>query len=238
MTMSYGLFFLAIAPAAAIIWYIYHKDKYEREPLRYLLMAFLIGVFSVLPASMASGKMEEWLEGTVGTSVETLVYAFLVIALSEEFIKFLFLRFFMFRKDVFNEPFDGVVYGVMIGMGFAAFENLFYVFDGGITTALVRMFSAVPAHAVLGVMMGYYVGKSKFDIPNRTKWTLKAFFFPFLAHGLYDFLLFQEEYPVLGIVAIVGLLLTGWHLKTLMKEQQEASPFKYGKESRGGNEID
>jgi protease PrsW len=236
--MSYGLLFLAIAPAAAIIWYIYHKDKYEREPLRYLLMAFLIGVFSVLPASVVSGKMEEWFSGTVGTSVETLVYAFLVIAFVEELIKFLFLRFFMFRKDVFNEPFDGIVYGVMIGMGFAAFENLFYVFEGGVATALVRMFSAVPAHGVLGVMMGYYVGQSKFDLPNRNKWTLKAFFIPFLAHGCYDFLLFQEEYPILGILAIVGLLLTGWHLKTLMKEQQEASPFKYGKESSGGNEID
>lgn len=236
--MSYGLLFLAIAPAAAIIWYIYHKDKYEREPLRYLLMAFLIGVFSVLPASVVSGKMEEWFSGTVGTSVETLVYAFLVIAFVEELIKFLFLRFFMFRKDAFNEPFDGIVYGVMIGMGFAAFENLFYVFEGGVATALVRMFSAVPAHGVLGVMMGYYVGKSKFDLPNRNKWTLKAFFIPFLAHGCYDFLLFQEEYPILGILALVGLLLTGWHLRTLMKEQQEASPFKYGKESSGGNEID
>ena len=201
-------------------------------------MAFLIGVFSVLPASVVSGKMEEWFSGTVGTSVETLVYAFLVIAFVEELIKFLFLRFFIFRKDAFNEPFDGIVYGVMIGMGFATFENLFYVFEGGVATALVRMFSAVPAHGVLGVMMGYYVGKSKFDLPNRNKWTLKAFFIPFLAHGCYDFLLFQEEYPILGLFAIVGLLLTGWHLKTLMKEQQEASPFKYGKESNGGNEID
>jgi RsiW-degrading membrane proteinase PrsW (M82 family) len=230
--MSYSLFFLAIAPAAAIIWYIYHKDKYEPEPLRYLVLAFLIGVFSVLPASFASLKMEELFSDSIGTWAETIIYAFIVIALSEELIKFLFLRFYMYRKEAFNEPFDGIVYGVMIGMGFATFENLFYVFDGGVSTALIRMFSAVPAHAVLGVMMGYYVGKAKFEPLRAKSWTAKAFFIPFLAHGLYDFLLFQEAFPILGICAFGGLLLTAWYVMAMIREQQEASPFRYPNEKK------
>ena len=225
--MSYSLFLLAIAPAVAIIWYILHKDKYEPEPLRYLVLAFLIGVFSVLPASFASLKMEELFSDFAGTNVETIIYAFIVIALSEELVKFIFLRYYMFRKEVFNEPFDGIVYGVMIGMGFATFENLFYVFDGGVGTALVRMFSAVPAHAVMGVMMGYYVGKARFDPLQAKSWTAKAFLIPFMAHGLYDFLLFQEAFPLLGIGAFGGLALTAWYVRTMIREQQEASPFKY-----------
>jgi protease PrsW len=224
--MEVALVLLAVAPAIAIMWFIYHKDRYEREPLRFLVLAFLVGVISVFPASYGADWMEMRVSDSVGTWAETLVYAFIVIALSEELMKFLFLRFYMFRKDAFNEPIDGIVYGVMIGMGFACFENIFYVLDGGVKTALIRMFTAVPAHAVFGVVMGYYVGKAKYIPEKSASYTAKAFLVPYFLHGMYDFLLFQDSYPLLGLGAFAGLLIAIRYAFKMIKEQQDASPFK------------
>lgn len=224
--MTFGLLLLAIAPTAAIVWYIYHKDKYEPEPLKYLILAFVLGLASVYPATLAADKLEEWTMTSLDARSESIVYAFLVISLSEELVKFLFLRFFVFKKDAFNEPFDGIVYGVMLGMGFAFFENISYVLDGGWVTAVIRMFTAVPAHAVFGVVMGYYVGKAKFQPDDEMSFTLKAFFVPFFLHGMYDWLLFQDEYPLLGLGAFAGLAVSVRYALKMVKEHQEASPFK------------
>ena len=65
----------------------------------------------------------------------------------EELFKFLALMFVAFPRKNFNEPFDGIVYSVMIGLGFASFENIMYVFEGGIGVAFMRTFTAVPMHA-------------------------------------------------------------------------------------------
>jgi protease PrsW len=224
--MTFALLLLAIAPALAIVWFIYHKDRYEKEPLRYLFLAFLIGVASVFPASYGADWMEAQMSGSIGTALEAFIYAFVVIALSEELVKFLFLRLYIYRKAAFNEPIDGIVYGVMIGMGFACFENIFYVMDGGIRTAMIRMFTAVPAHAVFGIVMGYYVGKAKYTPEKRISFTAKAFLVPYLLHGCYDFLLFQDSYPLLGIGAFLGLLVAIRYAFKMIKEQQDASPFK------------
>jgi diamine N-acetyltransferase len=87
---------------------------------------------------------------------------------------------------------DGIVYGVMIGMGFATLENILYVQKFGMQTGLLRMFLSVPAHATFGVLMGYYAGKAKFEIPNRTRLLFLGLFWAVLFHGLFDFFLFLQ----------------------------------------------
>ena len=84
----------------------------------------------------------------------TVVYAFCFVGLGEEFSKFFFIRVYIFRKKDFNEPFDGIIYAVMVSMGFATAENIFYVINGGLSTGFVRMFTAVPAHAAFAIYNG------------------------------------------------------------------------------------
>ncbi len=50
-----------------------------------------------------------------------VVFAFALVAFSEEGSKFLMLRFYAYRQTAFNEPFDGIIYSVMVSMGFATF---------------------------------------------------------------------------------------------------------------------
>ena len=223
--MIFLLLALAIAPSAAIIWYIYTKDQHEKEPPFLLLIAFALGVVSVVPA-LAGGNLGEFFGfGETYTWQSIMVYAFGVVALSEELAKFLFLRFVMYPHKEFNEPYDGIIYAVMIGMGFATFENLLYVQAGGLEVAILRMFTAVPAHAAFGVIMGYYVGLAKFDYANRNTLLLKGLLWAVLLHGAYDFFLMLNSYAFLSLVSIAILYLSIYDSKRAIAIHQANSPF-------------
>ena len=71
-------------------------------------------------------------------------------------------------KD-FNEPIDGIVYGVTVSLGFATLENFYYVYlladyfaETPMSIAILRSFSAIPAHAIFGATMGYFFMKYSF----------------------------------------------------------------------------
>lgn len=219
------LLLLALAPAAAVIWYIYGRDKYEKEPLRLLILSFFLGVLSIFPAIIGSMLGEQFGFSISDNIFITFTHAFIAVALSEEFAKFLFLRYVMFNRKEFNEPFDGIIYAVMIGMGFAAFENIMYVADGGYHTAVLRAFTAVPAHAAFGVIMGYFVGLAKFNPQNRQRLLLTGLFWAVVAHGAYDFFLMQQNLELLGLMAFVVLIAAIKISRNVIAIHQTASPF-------------
>jgi RsiW-degrading membrane proteinase PrsW (M82 family)/ribosomal protein S18 acetylase RimI-like enzyme len=183
---------LAIAPGIAICLFIFHRDAYNREPKRNLFAAFLLGAATVFPAAGIETGLNIYLDNTIKS---TAISAFLVVALTEELGKFIVLRFYAYPKKSFDEPLDGIVYGIMIGMGFATLENILYVQKFGMQTAFLRMFLAVPAHATFGVLMGYHAGNAKFDAANSTKFLLTGLLWAVLFHGLYDFFLFLQGNP-------------------------------------------
>ena len=119
------------------------------------------------------------------------LFSFVIVALSEEGSKFLLLRLAIFNRKEFDEPFDGIVYAVMVGMGFATLENISYVFEHGIGTAITGMFLSVPAHGTFAVLMGYYTGLAKFDPSRRKRYFFLAILLPVFFHGSFDFCLFS-----------------------------------------------
>ena len=139
---------LAFGPGLAIMLYIYLKDKHEKEPLLLLIISFLYGGLSTLITWSISFPLNVFLITKPDDVVSQFINAFFKVALVEEFSKFLFVRFVLFHNRNFNEPFDGIVYAVMVSMGFASVENLLYVYQYGVVTGILRMFTAVPAHAV------------------------------------------------------------------------------------------
>jgi RsiW-degrading membrane proteinase PrsW (M82 family) len=208
--MIFILFALAVAPGLAIAIFIYEKDKLDREPLHLLVKSFFLGALSIFPASFLEGVFEGFGFAQTAELTTTFNYA-LTVGFSEELSKFLILILFFYRRKEFNEPFDGITYGVMIAMGFATLENVFYVVEGGLGVALIRMFTAVPAHATFGVLMGFFVGMAKF---RHRRHSFKMVFprtaavvFPMVMHALYDFFLYMRNIPLLAIGALVALLL-------------------------------
>lgn len=217
----------ALAPSLAIILYIFAKDKYDREPIKYLILCFLLGALGIIPAIFIEMYLENHF--SIGDKLGLVAMsAFFGVALPEELVKFISLRYFIFNKPAFNEPFDGIVYSVMISMGFATVENLYYVIDsgGGMNVAILRMFTAVPAHAIFGITMGYFFGKAKFEPWNKISLLTQGFLMAFVLHGAYDFFIFQNTYNNLSFLSFIGVILGIYYCRKAINMQVEESPFK------------
>ncbi|MDB5255587.1 MAG: YpdC [Chitinophagaceae bacterium] len=221
------IFLLALAPGLAICFFIYYQDKHDPEPKRLLIMSFLLGVLSVIPATLAT-KGIKYLFNIDHTNdapdLDQLYYAFMAVAFSEEASKFIALRWFAYPKKEFDEPFDGITYSVMISMGFATVENFLYLYnDQGLSTGIHRMFTAVPGHASFAVVMGYYVGLSKFSHKNYPQWI--GLLGAIVLHGLYDACLFLRHYPVMVIIAVLIVAISIFYSLKAIRLHQENSPF-------------
>lgn len=219
---------LTVAPIAIIIIYIYIKDKYEKEPKILLIKTFLGGaIVSVIATIIISTIANQLFPVTDVLHLgQQFIKAFVVVALVEEFSKYLVVRFYAQKKTAFNEPFDGIVYAVMVSMGFAFTENILYVLDGGFYTALARAFTAVPAHATFGIIMGYYMGIAKFS-RYKKKYNLLGLLYATLFHGAYDYFLFINFIPGIWIGAILSLIIGIVLSKKAIKKHQDRSQFKY-----------
>ncbi|MBK8520169.1 MAG: PrsW family intramembrane metalloprotease [Chitinophagaceae bacterium] len=204
-----GLLALAIAPGIAICLFIYFKDKHNREPVWLMLISFIMGVVSIAPALIIQLTLTKPVNQLMGEGIfYTAVFSYLIVALSEEGSKFLGLRLVPFRKKAFDDPFDGILYAVMVSMGFATLENIGYVFQHGFGTGILRMFLSVPAHATFGVLMGYHIGLAKFDPENRKRHMLLAIFWPVFFHGTFDFFLFLPKNDWNGLFLFGGALVS------------------------------
>lgn len=220
-----SLLSLAIAPGAAIVLYIYLKDKHEREPLSLLLISFLYGCLSTLITLIVSIPVNTFIFTKEDDVVEQFFNALFKVALLEEFSKFIFVRFVLYYNKNFNEPFDGIVYAVMVSMGFATVENIIYVFQYGYATGFLRMFTAVPAHAAFAIIMGYFLGKSKFTHRREVYYSLVALAAASLFHGLYDYFWFISFVPGLWTGAIISLGVSFILSRKAIRLHQQASPF-------------
>ena len=222
---------LALAPAVAIIIYIYIKDKYEREPIGLLLKNIALGASaSVLITCVIGAFGNFFLPVSNPTSVlQQFVKAFVVVALVEEFSKYIIVRYYAQKNNEFDEPFDGIVYAVMVAMGFAALENVLYVFQYGVSNGILRAFTAVPAHATFAVLMGYFMGKAKFakTVKQKTRLNLTGLFAATLFHGIYDLFLFLNYIPGISIGAFLSLAIGLLLSRRAIQKHQNSSRFKY-----------
>lgn len=222
-----NLLLLAIAPVTVILLYIYFSDKFEKEPIGVLAKSFILGgtlsiiiTFSlgyvasiIIPLTDAKSIFQQFLK------------AFFVVAFVEEFSKYIVVRFYAQKNKDFNEPFDGIVYSVMVSMGFAALENVLYTFQHGAATGITRAFTAVPAHATFGILMGYFMGKAKFS-NNKMALNLIGLLFATLFHGAYDFFLFINFIPGISIGAFISLIIGIILSRKAIKRHQDNSVFK------------
>ena len=144
----------------------------------------------------------------------------MVAAWTEETFKFAALLILFWQNVQFNEKFDGIVYACFVSLGFAGVENILYVFDGGVGVGWLRAFTAVPAHALFGVLMGYQFGLARFYPKERYRRLILALLIPFVLHGIYDFIL-MSGHPYLLLIFlpyIVFLWIFGFrHIRDLSR---------------------
>lgn len=218
------LLLLALAPAIILMMYVYFRDKYEKEPIGLILKGILLGAIIIFPV----GLIENYIMG-FSTGLSKIPKAafdgFIVAGATEEAFKYFVVFILIWRNRNFNEKFDGIVYAVSVAIGFAAIENIFYIFSGNsLQTGIVRAFTAVPGHTIFGVVMGFYLGLARFSNQGKGKWMLRAFTVPWLLHGIYDFML-MSGHTVLLLLFIPFLIFMYRYGLKRMKEFNEQSIF-------------
>ena len=205
------LIIAALAPVAVLLWQILRRDAANPEPPRMLAKAFLYGMIStavtfvLLPFTEALGDLIVLNDTALSVAFKQ---AFFSAALPEEGAKLLMLWLLLRNNPYFDERFDGIVYAVCVGMGFAAVENVLYIFsnyDSWLSVGIVRALFAVPGHFFDAVIMGYYY--SHYHFGTRRNPATKALILaaPVVAHGIYDGILFS--YDIDDGVAVVALIL-------------------------------
>jgi len=215
---------ISFAPVIIIACYIYFRDKYEKEPLRLLMKALAAGALAVIPVVLF-----ESLFTFIGPGEPSVIQAgytaFIVAGITEETFKFLVFILFIWRNQHFNEKFDGIVYAVFISLGFAAVENLLYVTQLGFDVGVSRALTAVPAHALFGIVMGYHLGIAKMIPERRTKHMLLGLLVPILLHGIYDFII-MSGHPLALAIFLPYLVFLWFNGFRKMKVIAESSRFK------------
>lgn len=224
-----NLFFLltlAVIPGIAIGIFIYINDKHEPEPIKLLMLSFLYGALSLGINLVIGLPLSSLLDIQEKNLSEQAIHAFGIVAFVEEFSKFMIIRGVLYKNKNFNEPLDGIVYAVMVGMGFATAENILYVWNGDGGTALIRMFSTIPAHAMFAVLMGYLLGKAKFTRKKEMYYSVVALSVATLFHGVYDYFLFISFVPGIWIGSVVSLLVAFILSRKAILVHQQDSPFR------------
>lgn len=183
--------FAALIPAIVILIYVYKQDKFP-EPKKIVFKTFLFGCATVLAIDLFIPVLDNFSETNFTGNTYYFFDSFIRAAFLEEFFKSVVIIFFCTRKSVFDEPMDGIVYGVAASLGFAAYENIDYVKYFAEKTSildisLIRTFSAVPMHALCGVIMGFFITLSIFNKKNNYLFLVLAIFVPVGMHGLYNF---------------------------------------------------
>ncbi len=214
---------LAIIPIFICGFYIYFRDKYEKEPYKLLFLGLFYGALFAPVIAYFENYILLFLPIS-GRVFEVFYHSFLVASLVEEFFKFIIVYFLIKNNNNFNEKYDGVVYCVFVSLGFALVENILYVINpviGGFDTAIARSIFSVPAHSLFGVNMGYYFSMYKFE----QKPLFLAFLSPFILHGFYDFFLMINNKVLILAFILLLLYMWVWSFKKI-KILVASSPFK------------
>lgn len=193
----------AITPVLVALWYINRKDSLQPEPTKWLIKAFLFGILSAIlsfgfsvPTSMLLGM--ELDANTYSSIPEAFSDAFALAAIPEELAKFIMLWLLLRKNPYFDEHFDGIVYAVCVGMGFAGIENVLYLVQGiedgsWVRAGIGRALFSIPGHFLFAVLMGYYYSLYHFGIDRSAKAMGMILAAPILAHGIFDGILFSMQ---------------------------------------------
>ena len=218
---------ITLVPPILILLYFVLTDKFK-EPKGTVILIFFLGFLICLPAGILNGLSHDFFYDGSKYS-ENLTSSFLGPAWAEELLKFSILYLIVLKRNEFNEPMDGLVYGVVVSLGFATYENYTYVYEWAeqiakeegynfaelsYYVALGRSYSAIPMHGLNGAVMGYYFGMYAFT--GKKNFLILSLILPYLFHGFYNFLVWPYPMTVVGI-----LVLFSFYLHNELKQKQK-----------------
>ncbi len=219
-----------ILPSAILVLYFVKSDKFK-EPSFQIIKIFFLGILITIPAFFLNTYLDNFFLNNTNIS-KALIESFLTAAPVEEGLKFLILFYFVYKMKDFNEPIDGIVYGVCVSLGFATLENIYYVYvlpdffkTTSLSLALTRAFSAVPAHAAFGAFMGYFF--TKYSFISKKDNLFFSIIIPIFLHGFYN--LSMHYNYIVGYILVIIMWIIIYKIFSRLKKTQSSKKFEYEK---------
>ena len=220
---------ITILPSLLIVLFFVKSDRFP-EPTSQIIKIFMYGILLCIPAFYINTALDEIYANT--NISEALIRSFLSAAPVEEVLKFTVLYSLVYKMKDFNEPIDGIVYGVSVSLGFATLENIYYVYvlsdyfgtpSQGL--AILRSFSAIPAHGIFGATMGYFFMKYTF-IKKENNLAL-CMIVPILLHGAYNY--FASSIFIISLLIVIGSWIILLKNFSRLKKSQKKKKREYEK---------
>ena len=219
---------ITIAPSLLIILFFMKSDLFP-EPNNQIFKIFLYGILLCIPAFIINTAFGSFFSnvGFNGTLLPSLLSA----APVEEILKFTVLYYLVYKMKDFNEPIDGIVYGVTVSLGFATLENIYYVYVlsdyynvSSQSLAMLRSFSTIPAHGIFGATMGYFF--MKYSFIRKQDNLILCIIVPILLHASYNFFVSTNFLVALLIIIISWFILLNAFSKLKKKQKKKKKEYE------------
>jgi|SRR3989344_577239 len=211
----------------SLIWLFYYlKKDLHPEPKRIIMKVFLYGVFITLPVfilQIGLNEVVKLLENIPWIASFPVILAvfkwFVVIALTEELFKYIVVKLAVLKSGDLDEPLDIMLYMVVAALGFAALENVLYLFSPidtisfsailktTVTISFIRFIGATFLHTLCSGLVGYFAALSSLKNHGSIRFTILGLILATLLHGLYNFSIITLSAPFNFLVPI--LVITG-----------------------------
>lgn len=199
--MKLIILLLCLLPCFMLLYYLYNKDKLEKEPFYILILLFFEGCGVAVLSFYITIYFKSIFDFLNISHIQMnffqiILKNFIFIALLEEGLKWIFTIITTWKNKCFNHIFDSIVYCGFLSLGFATIENIFYAYSyNNLLSILLRGIISVPCHLSFSIFMGYYLGRAKKSENNniKYKYLLCSLFIPTFLHFLYNSLLLNNN---------------------------------------------
>lgn len=225
------LFFVFIAFLPGFFWLIFYqyKDREEPEPKVLVLKIFFWGMVATLPAVLFELIAELIVPFSDNTNIAQIFWGtFIVVAPIEEFLKYLVIKWRIYKNPAFDQRLDGIVYGTIVGIGFASLENVFAAIGSGpqvgavVSVIALRFLTATLMHTLATGILGYYVGRARFNPERAKKLITRGLLIAIIIHGAYNFMItlgVSATIPFLVFILLGGFLTLNQLIKHLKRRR-------------------
>jgi len=212
--LSYTLYIVfGILPS--LIWLNFYLRRDVRpEPKLMILKIFCYGMLATIPAIfLETAIFGEFSKLNFSSSVIFILNVFLGVALVEESLKFLMVKFGVLKNPEFDEPIDAMIYMITAALGFAAGENIlilvplkYHLFSEIFDVSLLRFLGATFLHALSSGICGFFIGLSFFNTKRRWRLVSIGLVLAILLHGFYNFSIMKGEGSLKILIPLLLLL--------------------------------
>ncbi len=233
--MNKVIILLSLIPAILWIYYFYRQDKYEKEPLKLLLITFFLGCLSVIPALIIELIFQGQINYYIPFGPLRICIVMLMVGFTEEICKLYAVKSYAWKNEEFNEPVDGIIYSVTAALGFAFVENIAYMLSaqklgglmGAYTLGVMRAIFSMFGHATFAVIVGSYLGRARFDKEREGILIMKGIFLASIVHALYNYTVSINKEGFSAFLVLIAFVLVWRNLnRVTVDEAVDKSPFK------------